>query len=457
MTQKLNLKVSEHKTIKNFTAADIEKYWNKKLSPAEMHDLEKAAMDDPFLADALEGYQHSINPAEELRVLKESFNRKYDDAAVVIPMNRKKYGWLKVAAAIIVLVGAGLLIQQLVFKNNNGGSPIVTVEKTNDDKKTETVTNESPATPTNESVSNQASTQTIINKTQQTEAAKGKINNSFALTVIDSNKTDNGKVADDKIQGDVALQNKEESVTKANERKETTDVKFKEANAITAVPKSADKENENAGLKARAFSEEYKNLNLGNSFNYRVVDAQNNPVPFANVTNTRDNVGTYTDIRGVFNLVSSDSILDVQVRSLGYNSENYRLVPSRQANNLILKEDAVTRNQMDLYQGRSRVLSNASRKDSAEVEEPEVGWGNYNTYVENNIKIPDNVRAKNTLNEVELSFDVDKAGQPINIKVTKSSQCKECDNEAIRLLKEGPKWKKRGKKAKTTISISVDK
>ena len=42
--------------IKNFTADDIEKYHKGVLSAKEMHDLEKAAMDDPFLADALEGY-----------------------------------------------------------------------------------------------------------------------------------------------------------------------------------------------------------------------------------------------------------------------------------------------------------------------------------------------------------------------------------------------------------------
>ena len=101
-------------------------------------------------------------------------------------------------------------------------------------------------------------------------------------------------------------------------------------------------------------------------------------------------------------------------------------------------------------------MSQATRRDSADVVEPEVGWGNYNTYVENNIKIPENVGAKNALKEVELSFDVDKSGTPINIKITKSSQCKECDEEAKRLLKEGPKWKRKGKKSKTTISISVD-
>ena len=102
------------------------------------------------------------------------------------------------------------------------------------------------------------------------------------------------------------------------------------------------------------------------------------------------------------------------------------------------------------------MVSSLSRKDSAEIEEPEVGWGNYNTYVANNIQIPENVRPKNTRSDVELSFDIDKTGQPINIKVTRSSQCKECDEEAKRLLKEGPKWKRKGKKSKATISIAVD-
>src|SRR5678809_826703 len=117
-------------------------------------------------------------------------------------------------------------------------------------------------------------------------------------------------------------------------------------------------------------------LALNNKYNYRVVDAQNNPVPFANVMNTRDNVGTYTDIRGNFNLVSSDSILHVQIRSLGYDAANYKLVPSNvQSGDLVLKEDE---RKETLLQNR-KVVSSVSRKDSAEIEEPEVGWGNYNT------------------------------------------------------------------------------
>ncbi|MBT1686614.1 hypothetical protein [Dawidia soli] len=42
---------------------DIERYLNGELSPAEMHALEKKALYDPFLADALEGAAQ-LAPAE---------------------------------------------------------------------------------------------------------------------------------------------------------------------------------------------------------------------------------------------------------------------------------------------------------------------------------------------------------------------------------------------------------
>jgi hypothetical protein len=46
---------------------------------------------------------------------------------------------------------------------------------------------------------------------------------------------------------------------------------------------------------------------------------------------------------------------------------------------------------------------------------------------------------------------VNDVGEPVNIKVEKSL-CAQCDDEAIRLLKQGPKWKKKkNKKGKVTI------
>jgi TonB family protein len=85
--------------------------------------------------------------------------------------------------------------------------------------------------------------------------------------------------------------------------------------------------------------------------------------------------------------------------------------------------------------------------------EPAEGFINFDDYIARNIKMPEEFKAKTTSGEVQLSFDVDKNGQPVNIAIVKSL-CSKCDEEAIRLLKEGPKWKKKkNQKGKITIKF----
>ena len=54
----------------NYTAADFERYHAGKMSAAEMHALEKAAMEDPFLADALEGFVFTPTPQNDLELIR---------------------------------------------------------------------------------------------------------------------------------------------------------------------------------------------------------------------------------------------------------------------------------------------------------------------------------------------------------------------------------------------------
>ncbi|MEI9808705.1 MAG: hypothetical protein WDO16_13070 [Bacteroidota bacterium] len=69
--------MADNNNIKTFSAADIEKYHKGQLSPKEMHSLEKAALDDPFLADALEGYATpGINVAADIAELKKRLSKK---------------------------------------------------------------------------------------------------------------------------------------------------------------------------------------------------------------------------------------------------------------------------------------------------------------------------------------------------------------------------------------------
>ena len=445
--------MAENNNIKDFTAADIEKYWKGKLSTAEMHAIEKAAMDNPFLADALEGYKNTASATNDIKHLRQRLDKRTEKIATVISLPRKKYSLLKAAAAIIIICGIGLTVQQLVLKNRDKAT-IVNLENKDSNTSEAAVTNNQVKPDTIKNITTTPSssldqTETNAPKTLPTIISKQSLTTDTSKTddrlATDIKREVNEKEITPGISAAAGAKRKEESLEEVALAKPQNDTsKFLNANKTRAFAKQAEADyysNKDAGI-------------LNNKFNYRVVDAQNNPVPFANVMNTSDNVGTYTDVRGNFNLVSSDSILNVQIRSLGYNPANYKLLPSTQAGELVLKEDDYARKQI-LAQNR-KVVSNVARKDSAELEEPEVGWGNYNTYIANNIQIPDNIRSKSTRSDVELSFDIDKAGNPINIKVTRSSQCKECDEEAKRLLKEGPKWKRKGKKSKTTISIAVD-
>ncbi len=139
--------------IKNFSAADIERYHKGLLSARERHDLEKAALDDPFLADALEGYTVAGQDAQShLSDLRTRLAEKIEGAKVIPVYEEKKkraLPWLRIAALVIILAGAALLANQFVFNSKKKGD-IAKVEdkKTGEVKSTDTSANFNAVTTT---------------------------------------------------------------------------------------------------------------------------------------------------------------------------------------------------------------------------------------------------------------------------------------------------------------------
>ena len=102
--------------IKHFTTADIERYHQGLLSAKERHDLEKAALEDPFLADALEGYADAGSDLQnDLTDLKKRLAARTEGAKLVSMRGSGKQfsPMLRVAAMVILLAGAGLLARIL--------------------------------------------------------------------------------------------------------------------------------------------------------------------------------------------------------------------------------------------------------------------------------------------------------------------------------------------------------
>lgn len=77
-------------------------------------------------------------------------------------------------------------------------------------------------------------------------------------------------------------------------------------------------------------------------------------------------------------------------------------------------------------------------KDKYQTPQPVTGKRKYKKYLEENLIRP-NDKCKDVKGEVILAFFVDKEGNPQNITIV-HGLCESADKEAVRLVKEGPKW-----------------
>jgi TonB family protein len=386
---------------------------------------------------------------------------------------------MRAAAVIVLIVGAGLLAYLFLFRTTVRENEIAQAPE----KKEKATTTESTVLPQANSqdslpgssagITTQKNTATGKNEIKEQKTVIGEVaaNNkvikdsskvNFGLTSTDIPTTPAPvKTEEDKKTDDLANRSLRRDVAR-----EKADIALKEdsKNKELALKKTADSDADGVpDLKqnqtpAAAKREANNNSGQGyiqnpNIFRGRVTDANNNALPFANVTNTRDNVGTYSDARGNFTLVSTDTVLNVQVRSLGFENNNVQLRNYVQDNQVTMREDrSLAANILDTIKRNASRARNTNMK--FEEPEPADGWDYYDTYLSNNLNVPETFETKKAgrINEVQVSFEVNKDGEPINIKIEKSL-CDKCDKEAIRLIKEGPKWKRKAKKGRTTVTV----
>ena len=75
-----------------------------------MHELEKKALDDPFLGDALEGYSYTSQPRQNLSILQHQLEERI--ARQQENKNRFMFSWQRLSVAVaaaVIFVLAGVL------------------------------------------------------------------------------------------------------------------------------------------------------------------------------------------------------------------------------------------------------------------------------------------------------------------------------------------------------------
>lgn len=392
-----------------FTASDIERYHSGKMSPQERHALEKAALDDPFLADALEGYAFTSTSIADLKKIQSRLDEKQNQKKVVPLFQR--YKWLSVASLFIIIAGTGWLVYDLSKK---GAQPSVAVQK--------------------ENKTGESSNYTLPNQSISIDSS------TYSTTSIDK------KVV-----------NKKEAPTSAKEEAKVTNNSFSEQIENDLVSNSRNNQsnaysnnesNSNSDRRSVAPRNEIGGNNGRFNYSSSAELSRNNTVSNTQRPNNVAN-NKIVQIEGINKDAAADKPA-TRVRNIEQNDsvKHFEIVLQP-----LPKDSQPPMQEVVVGYGAQKKSIDKYPKVTIDTLEPAEGYVKFDDYVVNNLKMPEELKTKTLAGEVQLSFDVDPNGQPVNITVVKSL-CEKCDEEAIRLLKEGPKWKKKtNKKGKITIKF----
>ena len=172
------------------------------------------------------------------------------------------------------------------------------------------------------------------------------------------------------------------------------------------------------------------------------------PLIGANVLVEGTTQGAVTDIEGSFTLELPDSLdTNLIISYTGYASKE--VSPGKEDSLLVVLSEGDALLESVTVTGYS-----VPREKPTQVVRPEEGFEGMRKYIRDNLRYPEAARSNGIEGKVRLTFRIQADGTPGNIEVRKGLGYG-CDEEAIRLLKEGPKWEGAGQEANYTVRFKL--
>jgi TonB family protein len=168
-----------------------------------------------------------------------------------------------------------------------------------------------------------------------------------------------------------------------------------------------------------------------------VTSEEGYPLPGVNVIVKGTNIGTITDASGNYEIAVNDNKQNLVFSFIGMqpvegNPTNNQLDVKMPADNTALSEVVVT------GFGSADDKSDYSGT-TLEFAEPAGGKKSFQKYLEEEMEYPVQAIQNKVEGKVTVQFSVDPSGELGEFKILKSLGYG-CDEEVIRLIKEGPKW-----------------
>ncbi|MBO9632483.1 MAG: carboxypeptidase regulatory-like domain-containing protein [Chitinophagaceae bacterium] len=494
---------SQH--ITHYTAADIQRYLSGNMTASEMHAMEKAALDDPFLADALEGMDEAMQSHGEASVNDNLADLRTAIAEKINPGSGKVrvMVWWKMAAAAVVVIVAGIFAWNGLFRSDRENSTPVVAQKRVLPAPPPAATDSSPAPATAaiaDSVSvgqadeqasrltlhrSQGATYEKFPSTYKTPDAQKNADASYDNTARSLAKT---MPQQKRAQGASLLEN----FNKPNNRPAAATIPLDTNIPAKVMDERAEvvtlQRNDNRlqfnfsdtvgrpvrteivgalqghvpGVQAVSMSEKDRKK-LSNVIRGRVVDNAERPIANAYLRpqESLENMGTtyLTDREGYFNIpakLQDSGALNVSVAAVGFNTQQFKLNPNIVSNQVQLQPSNLALNEVVVAGYGKKGGSVSKRYKEADIlqqnAEPVYGWVGYEKYLSENNRLTRS-DSSTVKGDVSVSFVVTRNGGLSEFTIT-SGLTQQANQEAIRLIKEGPSWKiKRGRKATATVIV----
>ena len=405
----------------------------------EAHRLEKESMQDPFLADAMDGY-NQVEGNHEQRIEK---LRMQVSAHSAKKKNTYAITW-SIAACLIIGFG---ISSYFLFLKKSMTDEVFIAEESVSTKLAEPaapLTPAIPATPTVPATPQKeialATTKVKTDSTPVSEITARQANKKDMIAKIQAtSQPQQGvlvatvPVMEEVSEETAALQ---EVVATMDTFESESDKKMKLAKVATILPQN-------------------------NMIKGRVTNEKGEPLIGASVTYKGTNIGTITNMNGEFSLVKKDDKKRLTAEYIGYDPVEIRVDTSRTML-IAMNENKQTLNEVVVVgygakkNKKSTTLGSVVKvEEQAEKEitpQPVIGKRSYQKYLKENLVRPADEKCAQVKGKVVLTFLVNKEGRPFHIKV-KESLCESADKEAIRLIQEGPDWIYGNKLAEVTVKF----
>lgn len=409
----------------------LEDYLDGKLDAKTMHQVEKLSLEDPFVAEALAGLSQSPKRAQSLSLLQKQLQERIAQKPVEQKRWRLTSQRLSVAAAAAVLfVVASLLFWMKESSNRDQLAKQqpkrieVNVAPQVADKKPE-----APVAPVADSPVT-SEVDKALAKAKTSSLAKLNAKASAAAKAASANLLANQKAAETSDKAEVSVA----AAAPAPVAMQARVLKVDSLSNVSVAKKEARPLNQT--LSGRAPGVTF----APDVFSGKVISKVDGlPIPGADVKVLNTNIRTLTNSRGEFSLrLDSSNSQSLTVNYLGFNAKEV----STKANKAIIELEPNDKalKEVTVNVGKAKI----------EAPTPADGWAKYREYLNSNNKLyKGTVANRNVL----LSFEVDAKGRPSNIKVVRGLTKAE-DDEAIRLVKQGPSWvRHRPSDSKAELSI----